>query len=139
DLPPPAPAAASGFELIEPGQPVPDQTFVDEQGRARRLSEFKDRALAITFIYTRCPMPTFCPLMDRHFASLQKDIKADAALRGRVHLLSVSFDPAYDTPAVLKRHAATLGADPALWTFLTGARDEIDRFGMRFGVSVARE
>jgi protein SCO1 len=139
DVPPPAPTATSGFELLKPGAEVPDQAFVDEHGKPRRLSEFKGRALAITFIYTRCPMPTFCPLMDRHFATLQKSLERDATLRTRVHLLSVSFDPAYDTPEVLRKHAASLGANPAMWNFLTGDRDEIDRFGMRFGVSVTRE
>jgi protein SCO1 len=137
DVPPPAPEATSGFELLEPGQRVPDQTFIDENGKSRRLSEFKGRALAITFIYTRCPIPTFCPMMDRHFAAIQKNM--NGGLRERAHLLSISFDPAYDTPSVLKRHAAALGADPAVWNFLTGDRDEIDRFAMRFGVSITRE
>lgn len=136
DTPPPAPTAASGFELLRPGDPVPDQTFVDERGRKRRLSEFKGKAVAVTFIYTRCPIPTFCPLMDRHFATIQKNMAP--SLRERAHLISVSFDPEYDKPDVLRRHAASLEADPAVWNFFTGERDEIDRFGMRFGVSVTR-
>lgn len=139
DIPAPAPTATSGFELIKAGESVPDQTFVDENGKKRQLSEFRGRAVAITFIYTRCPIPTFCPLMDRHFAAVQKTVASDPRLRAQVHLLSVSFDPAYDTPEVLKKHAASLGADPAVWNFFTGERDEIDRFGMRFGVSVTRE
>ena len=93
--------------------------------------------MVVTFIYTRCPLPTFCPLMDRHFATIQTAIKGDPALKN-VRLVSVSFDPATDTPPVLKKHAAELNADPARWTFLTGDRDDIDRFAARFGVSVAR-
>ena len=54
----------------------------------------------MTFIYTACPLPTFCPLIDRHFASIQTKLKADPALKA-VHLVSVSFDPITDTPAVL--------------------------------------
>src|SRR5205814_41607 len=94
--------------------------------------------LFIPFIYTSCHFPTFCPLMDRHFASIQQTIKTDPSLK-KVHLLSVSFDPLTDTPPVLKAHARELKADPARWTFLTGDRDDIDRFASRFGVSISRE
>jgi Cu/Ag efflux protein CusF len=85
-LSPPAAAAAatSGFELLKPGEPVPDQAFVDERGQSRRLSDWRGRAVALTFIYTRCPIPTFCPLMDRHFAAVQKTIQEDRSLNGRV-------------------------------------------------------
>jgi protein SCO1/2 len=76
--------------------------------------------------------------MDRHFVAIQNKIKAEPTLRN-VHLVSVSFDPLADTPAVLKKHAATLGADPKYWTFLTGQRDEIDKFAARFGVAITRE
>ena len=132
-----SPSASSGFELLKPGEQVPDGTFVDENGRKRDFRSFQGRTVVLTFIYTRCPMPTFCPLMDRNFAAIQKKLK-DEAMARRVHLVSVSFDPLTDTPPVLKQHAKQLGADPAVWTFLTGNRDEIDQFAARFGVSVAR-
>jgi protein SCO1/2 len=132
-----APPASSGFELIKVGADVPDANFLDQDGKKRTFSSFKGSPVAITFIYTSCPLPTFCPLMDRHFASVQDSIKSDAALR-KVQLVSVSFDPITDTPAVLKAHARELKADPARWTFLTGDRDEIDQFAARFGVSVTR-
>jgi protein SCO1/2 len=133
-----APSATSGFELLKPGEAVPDTGFLDENGKRRTFAAFKGTPVLVTFIYTRCPMPTFCPLMDQHFAAIQKKMKDDPALRGRVHLVSVSFDPINDTPPVLKEHAKKLGADLGTWTFLTGDRDEIDKFAMRFGVSVAR-
>jgi len=133
----PAPSASSGFELLKPGEPVPDTPFVDQDGRTRRFAGFKGSPLVVTFIYTKCPLPTFCPLMDRHFAAMQKPLKDDAALRG-VHLVTVSFDPATDTPEVLKKHAKTLNADLTRWTFLTGDRDAVDQFAARFGVSVGR-
>lgn len=137
--PAPAPVTRSGFELIRIGEQVPDQAFVDQDGRRRTLSAIRDgRALALTFIYTRCPMPTFCPLMDRNFVELQKRAEASQRLGDTIRLLSVSFDPQYDTPPILKAHAAGLGANPALWTFVTGSRDDIDRFAMRFGVSLDR-
>jgi protein SCO1/2 len=134
----PAPSASSGFELIKPGEAVPNAVFIDQDGRARDLASFRPATVVLTFIYTKCPMPTFCPLMDRNFVAIQRSLQSDAALKN-VHLLSVSFDPLTDTPPVLKKHAQSLGADPAKWTFVTGDRDEIDKFAMRFGVSIVRD
>lgn len=133
----PAPSARSGFELLKPGEQVPDTPFVDQDGRKRHFTGFQGSPLVVTFIYTKCPLPTFCPLMDRHFAAMQKPLAADPALN-RVHLVTISFDPVTDTPPVLKAHAKTLNADFTRWTFLTGDRDEIDQFAARFGVSVGR-
>lgn len=131
------PPASSGFELLKLGQPVPDTTFISQDGTPSTLEALRGSAVIVTFIYTNCPMPTFCPLMDRHFATIQAKLKADGnALK--VHLLSVSFDPAADTPPVLKQHAQKLGADPRFWTFVTGERDDIDQWASRFGVSVSR-
>jgi len=131
------PTASSGFELLRPGEPVPAGAFVDQDGRKRTFATFKGSPVVVTFVYTKCPLPTFCPLMDRHFATLQRTLKDDAALQ-KVHLVTVSFDPTRDTPPVLKAHAKELGADLKRWTFLTGDRDEVDRFAARFGVSVSR-
>jgi protein SCO1/2 len=132
-----SPPASSGFELLKPGEAVPDAQFVDQDGKKRAFSSFKGSPVVITFIYTKCPLPTFCPLMDRHFAAMQTTLKTDPAFKN-VHLVSVSFDPITDTPPVLKKHARELKADPARWTFLTGKRDDIDQFAARFGVSVTR-
>jgi len=133
----PLPRASSGFELLKPGEPVPNASFVDQDGRTRSFADFRGDRVVMTFIYTECPMPTFCPLLDRRFAAMQKPLGDDAAMKD-VHLVTVSFDPATDTPPVLKAHARRLNADPARWTFLTGDRDEIDRFASRFGVQVSR-
>jgi len=134
---PPNPSASSGFELLKPGEQVPDNAFLDQDGKKRTFSGFKGTPVVMTFIYTKCPLPTFCPLMDRHFAAMQQPLKDDPTMR-RVHLVTVSFDPATDTPPVLKAHAKTLKADLSRWTFLTGDRDEVDKFAARFGVSVGR-
>jgi protein SCO1 len=130
-------SASSGFELLKPGEAVPDATFVDQNGKERRFSSFTGAPLAMTFIYTKCPLPDFCPLMDRNFAAVQQALAADPALK-KAHLVSISFDPVTDTPAVLKKHAAELKADPARWTFVTGERDEIDRFASRLGMTITR-
>ena len=133
-----APSASSGFELLKAGETVPDTPLVDQDGRKRSFASLKGSTVVLTFIYTQCPLPTFCPLMDRHFVTLQERIKADPAL-SRVHLATMSFDPVTDTPPVLKKHAEQLGADTARWTFFTGDRDSVDQFASRFGVTIARD
>jgi protein SCO1 len=139
DMPPAEAAvvASSGFQLLKPGDGVPDSTFVDQDGKKRTFRAFRGSTVVLTFIYTKCPLPTFCPLMDRHFVTLQEHLQDDPALK-RVHLVTVSFDPITDTPPVLKKHARELKADLTRWTFLTGKRDDIDQFAARFGVSVSR-
>jgi protein SCO1 len=130
-------SASSEFELLKPGETVPDSAFVDQDGRKRTFKAFRGSRVVLTFIYTKCPLPTFCPLMDRHFVALQEHLQDNPALKN-VHLVTVSFDPMTDTPAVLKKHARELKADLTRWTFLTGDRDDIDRFAARFGVSIQR-
>jgi len=138
DPPPPdAPMPPATSELLEPGEAAPDAPFVDQNARPLHFSRFTGAPVVMTFIYTRCPLPTFCPLMDRHFATIQQTLETDAAL-AKVHLVTVSFDPATDSPAVLKAYGKGLGADFSRWTFLTGNRDDIDRFAARFGVAVSR-
>jgi protein SCO1/2 len=127
---------AGGADLLKEGQPVPNTVFLDQDGKKRDINSFKGSAVVLTFIYTRCPMPSFCPLMDKNFAKLQDKLKADRELN--VRLVSVSFDPETDTPPVLKKHAKELGADPKVWTFLTGDLDTVDAFARRFGVSIER-
>jgi protein SCO1/2 len=127
------------MDVMGAGDAVPDDRLVDQTGATRRLTDWKGRALAVTFVYTRCPVPDFCPLMDRHFADLQKTILADAALRDRVHLVTISFDPAHDTPAAIEAHAKTRGADSRVWSYLTGDAAAIDHVTSRFGVSAIQE
>lgn len=131
-------AAGLARGLLAVGDEVPDTAFIDQQDRRRSLAEWRGMTVVVTFIYTRCPLPDYCPLMDQNFAMLQAAIVEDPALRNRVRLLSVTFDPEFDTPAVLTAHAARRRADPALWTFLTGDRPTLDRFAGKFGVGVVR-
>ena len=131
-------AAVIAGGILEPGDALPDVALIDQSDRRRSLSEWVGTPLLVTFIYTRCPLPNYCPLMDRHFTTIQKSLAADASLRGQLRLLSVSFDPDYDTPAVLATHATRLGADPAVWTMLTGDKVTIERLAARFGVGVIR-
>jgi len=138
DAPAPAGPARSGVQYLSPGDQVPNQAFVNQDGRAVDFNSIRGpRVMAVTFIYTKCPIPTFCPAMDRQFAEAQGLIK-QKGLEGEAALLSVSFDPKNDTPAVLKQHAKKLGADPAVWTFATGDRDEIDRFASSLLLTLVR-
>jgi protein SCO1/2 len=131
--------AAAGVVLLKAGDPAPDTALIDQNDGAITLNDFAGSATAVTFIYTRCPLPQYCPLMDRRFAEVQAAVKADPALAGKVRLLTVSFDPKFDRAAVLRAHAKTLGADPAVWTFATAEETVVDRFAAMFGVNVIRE
>ncbi len=132
---PPRPA----MDLLNPGDTIPDVALVDEHGQRHRVSDWRGTALAVTFIYTRCPLPDFCPTMDRRFADVQRHVSGDQTLSNKIHLLSISFDPAFDTQDVLAAHAKRVGADSAVWSFLTGDAKDVERFALRFGVSVIRE
>jgi protein SCO1/2 len=127
--PPPPP------DIREPGDTLTDTTFVDQNGSPASLSAYRGHRVAMTFIYTRCPLPEFCPLMDRNFAAVQKTIASTPALAD-VRLVTVTLDPAFDTPAVLKPYAVRRGADPAIWSFLTGDPAEVNRFGSQLGIYV---
>ena len=122
---------------LPPGAPLPDCALVDQRGEAFRLGDFKGRALAFTFIFTRCPLPDFCPLMNRNLAAVQRDLSADPS-RANWHLLSISIDPAYDTPMRLAEYARLYLGEAGQWTFATGEPTEIHKFGEAFGLTVAR-
>ncbi len=138
DVPAPAVPAKPGVKYLMPGDEVPNQVFVDQDGRERDFNAIRgNRPIAVTFIYTKCPIPTACPAMDRQFAEAQSLIK-ERGLETKAALLSVSFDPKNDTPAVLKKHAQKLGVDPQVWTFVTGEREAIDRFATNMLVTLVR-
>jgi protein SCO1/2 len=130
-------AVASG--VLDVGDAVPDAAFIDQSNHRRAFNEWTGAPVVLTFVYTRCPLPTFCPLMDQNFATLQRRLSDDTSLRGRVKLLTISFDPEHDTPAVLAAHATKLKANLAVWTFLTGDPVTVERFAGKFGISVMRE
>jgi protein SCO1 len=110
------------YHVPAPGDEVPDFVLRNQDGRAIRLNEFRGKVLLITFIYTRCPLPDFCPRVTRNFAVIEKQLAADPALLARTHLLSVSFDPEHDTPERLRAFGAQyIGSDAknafAHWDF----------------------
>jgi protein SCO1/2 len=138
DPPTPSPAEVAGPEtaVLRPGDPVPDFTVTTQEGRTLRLSELRGEVVALTFIYTRCPLPDFCPAIDAKFADLARRVSTAPGRTGRVRLLSVSFDPAHDTPAVLAAHALRRGARPPLWTFAVASEEELARVSGPLGLTV---
>jgi protein SCO1/2 len=129
-------ALASG--LLTEGDLVPDAAFIDQTDKRRSFAEWRGTVTLVTFIYTRCPLPTYCLRMDQNFATIQNAILEQPALAGHVKLISISMDPEHDTPAVLQAYAATRRANPDVWTFLTGDKVTIERFAGKLGVGIIR-
>jgi protein SCO1/2 len=132
-------AIALATDLLNVGDAMPDVALIDQADKRRTLGEWKGSTVLITFVYTRCPLPNFCPLMDQNFKTLQHSLAQDPTLAGKIKLITVTIDPAYDTPKVLAEHAARVTADPAVWTFLTGDVGTIDHLAAQFGVGVLRD
>lgn len=128
--------AADSTTTVASGTPLPDCALVDSRGTPLRLADFKGRALAITFIFTRCPLPDFCPRMNSHFSEVQRTLSAEAATNW--HLLSITLDPDYDTPARLAEYATRYQPNTTRWTFATGVRNDIEKLGATFGLQIAR-
>ena len=126
-------------EPLEVGDALPEYHFVDQDGKGISTSQFKGQALAITFLFTRCPFPNFCPLMAKNFAELQKILLSTADAPTNWHLLAITIDPEFDTPAVLKSYSARYRRDAAHWTFATGELIDITAIGEQFGLTFWHE
>ena len=105
--------------------PLRDFKFTNELGEPVSLSEFRGQAIALTFFFTRCPIPQYCPRLSRNFEEVQRKLSAMADAPTNWHLVSVTFDPAHDTPEVLKAYAMSYHYDRKHWSFLTGPPDKI--------------
>ena len=134
-----APLAASSpaETVLKPGDPVPNFAVTTQSGTAMRLSELRGKVVVLTFVYTRCPLPDYCPLMDRRFAEVAEWLGRSADRAERVRLLSVSFDPEHDTPKVLAEHAGRVGAEPPVWTYAVADHDELRRIAEPIGLRYA--
>ncbi len=129
---PALPSSTNEVQQVEIGQPVPDFGLVDQNGQPFRLKDWRGKAVVLTFIYTRCPLPNYCPLMSRNFASLQERFAKECP--GKVQLLSISFDPQNDTPTMLKQYASAFQKDDKDWVFATGSADQINYVTGLFGL-----
>jgi protein SCO1/2 len=120
---------------LELGEPLSEYHLINESGHPFSTQRFQGQALAITFLFTRCPLPNFCPLMATHFAQAQKKLLSMANAPTNWHLLTISFDPEFDKPEVLKAYAHAYGYDPKHWTFATGKLEEITAIGDQLGLT----
>ncbi|WP_438479098.1 SCO family protein [Oleiharenicola lentus] len=102
----------------EIGEEMPLFTLLDQEGRAVNANRFRGKQIVLNFIFTRCPIATMCPAATLRMMDLQKAAK-DAGVKN-FELVSISLDPEYDTPGVLKEYAEVRGIDTANWSFLTG-------------------
>jgi protein SCO1/2 len=108
--------------------------FTNELGQSVSFSDFHGQAIALTFFFTRCPVPDFCPRLSRNFKEAQQELLSMKDAPTNWHLISVSFDTEHDTPEKLKAYAETYQYDSAHWTFLTGPPDKIAQLAARCNV-----
>lgn len=125
-------------EPLDIGQVVPEYVFTNQFGATVRLSDFRGQVVAFTFIFTRCPLPDFCPRMSKNFAAAAQVLGGYGTFTNW-HLLSLTIDPRHDTPAVLHDYAKRQAFDPARWSFLTAAQIEIDALGEQMGLLFRRQ
>jgi protein SCO1/2 len=123
----------------KPGDEMPDYRLINQDGKAIRIHDYKGKALLLTFIYTRCQMPDQCTLMSNNFAEIDKELQKQPELMGKTHLLSISFDPEYDTPKVLRSYGAAYTGKYtdetfAHWEFASGSGDEVKGIAKFFGL-----
>jgi protein SCO1 len=125
--------------IVEPlnvGDTVPDYKFTNQFGTPISLAQFKGQSLGVTFIFTRCPFPTFCPRMSQNFQKVQSGLKKTGATNWT--LLSLSFDPEWDTPERLRRYATPYAIDTNRWQFATSDLWTIDGFTEQVGMTFYR-
>lgn len=121
------------------GQAVPDFKFLNQSGKTITIDQFRGKALLVTFIYTRCPLPDYCIRMSRNFATIQQQLAADPKLYNKAHLLSISFDPGYDTPKVLRSYGSGYAGSAGFshWDFAVPPAVELDAVDEFFDVGVS--
>ena len=118
---------------LNPGDQVPDFSLIDQSNTPIRLAQFRGRVVALTFMYTRCPLPDYCFRLNNNFANLQRRFGPE--LGKDLVFLSITFDPVRDQPAVLASYAKTWNANPDGWHFLTGSLPEIGQVSHEFGLN----
>jgi protein SCO1 len=126
-------------EPLSVGDLLPEYHFTNELGQAVSTSQFKGQALAFTFIFTTCPFPEFCPRMSNNFSEVQKKLLSMQNAVTNWHLLSISFDPEVDTPAILHAYARRFEYDPRHWNFVTGELIDITAIAEQFGQQFWRQ
>ena len=131
------------YHVPAPGDAVPDFKLRNQDGRTIHVHQFKGRELLVTFIYTRCPLPNFCPRVTRYFAAINRQLASNRALYDKTHLLCVSFDPDSDTPERLRAYGASyIGSDAkdafSHWDFAVPDKQELAKMAQYFDVGMTQ-
>jgi protein SCO1/2 len=126
--------STSETQIVRGRNPLLDYKFTNELEQAVSLSDFHGRALAITFFYTRCPLPDYCPRLSKNFQEASQKLESMPGVPANWHFLSFSFDPEFDTPQMLKAYGESYQYDPKHWSFLTGPPDKIAELAQQSGV-----
>jgi len=120
------PAEAAGSTVASHQRhPLLNYAFTNELGRPVRLGDFHGQVLAMTFFFSRCPIPDYCPRLTKNFEEASRRLRDTPGAPTNYHFLSVTFDPEFDTPTRLKAYAESFGYDPSHWSFLTGPSNRV--------------
>ena len=128
---------------LQVGESVPDLQLVNQDGKHFSLSDFKGKAVLVTFIYTRCPMPAFCPRLSSQFSKIHEALAKTPGDYEKTHLLTISFDPKYDTPSVLRKYGLAYLDNHAEgfshWDFASADPAEMRKIADAFGLEYFEE
>ncbi|HEU4710934.1 MAG TPA: SCO family protein [Pyrinomonadaceae bacterium] len=130
---------ANAIPAAKEGDEVPNYTLLNQDAKPIRIRDYRGRTLLLTFIYTRCPFPDQCTLMSNNFAQIDRQLALDAEVYAKTHLLSISIDPSYDDPKVLRSYGAAHTERYeketfAHWEFATGTNDQVKEIAQYFGL-----
>jgi len=128
-----------GVTIAKEGDEIPNFTLRNQDNREIHLQTYRGKTLLLTFIYTRCPVPDYCTLMSNNFAQIDRALSQDAGLYEKTHLLSISIDPSYDTPQVLRSYGAAhteryQNETFAHWEFAGGTTEQVKKIAEYFGL-----
>jgi protein SCO1/2 len=141
---PPADKPQASIHIPQPGDDVPDFHLINQAGKNISLHQYRGQTLLLTLIYTRCPFPDYCPRVTHQFAEIDRQLRANPQRYGKTHLLSISFDPAHDTPPALRAYGLTSAAtkDPAIfhhWEFAAIPQTDLPQFADYFALTYKEE
>jgi len=133
------PSPGTSQRLPEKGEAVPDIAFVNQDGKSIHISDFRGKALLVSFIYTRCPLPDYCPRLNENFRQIQSILRENPNSLKRAAFLSISFDPEHDSPAVLKHYASIYNHAPSAgttvdWQFAVPSAKDLPEIAYFFGL-----
>jgi len=132
--------AMPGVKMAKEGDEVPNFTLRNQDDREIHIKDYRGKTLLLTFIYTRCPVPDYCTLMSDNFAQIDRALGQNQELYGKTHLLSISIDPEYDTPKVLRSYGAAhteryQNETFAHWEFAGGTKEQVKEIAQFFGLT----